>query len=117
MKFASSVNGVNVLKWRMFIIYLEFTLPPDAVLEGNTIALNLMDSFATLRRVFAESQTVQGTRLLHNTEDPRIVLLEVTSSTDILEGVRGALHVPGVKTRAWAFSVLPERPERDRAQA
>jgi hypothetical protein len=100
----------------MFIIYLEFTLPPDAVLEGG-IATNLMDSFAALRRVFGESQTVHSTRLLHNTEDPRIVLLEVTSATDILNGVRGALHVPGVKTRAWAFSVLPDRAERDRAQA
>ena len=99
-----------------FIIYLEFTLPSDALLPAG-IAVNLMDSFQTLRRVFAELQPVLGTRLLHNTEDPKIVLLEVTATLDILEQVRGALHVPGVKTRAWAFAILSERLERDLAQA
>ena len=95
-----------------FIIYLEFTLPSNALLPTG-IALNLMDSFQTLCRVFAELQPVLGTRLLHNTEDPKIVLLEVTATLDILEQVRGARHVPGVKTRAWAFAVLSERSERD----
>ena len=99
-----------------FIIYLEFTLPSDALLPAG-IAVNLMDSFQTLRRAFAELQPVLGTRLLHNTEDPKVVLLEVTATMDILEQVRGALHVPGVKTRAWAFSILSERLERDLAQA
>ena len=99
-----------------FIIYLEFTLPSDALLPAG-IALNLMDSFQTLRRVFAKMQPVIGTRLLHNTEDSKIVLLEITASLDILEQVRGAAHVPGVKTRAWAFSVLSEQLERDLAQA
>ena len=99
-----------------FIIYLEFTLPADALLSTG-IALSLMDSFQTLRRVFAELQPVLDTRLLHNTEDPKVVLLEITATLDILEQVRGALHVPGVKTRAWAFSILSERLERDLAQA
>ena len=61
-----------------FIIYLEFTLPADALLSTG-IALSLMDSFQTLRRVFSDLQPVIGTRLLHNTEDPKVVLLEITA--------------------------------------
>jgi hypothetical protein len=93
-----------------FVIYLEFTLPAEATLDT-------MDSFQTLRRVFADVGAVMGTRLLRNTENPKVVLLEVTSSTDILPQVRGALNIPGVKTRAWSFEVLSEILVRDLAQA
>ncbi|NJK44538.1 MAG: hypothetical protein HC933_09855 [Pleurocapsa sp. SU_196_0] len=45
-----------------FVIYLEFTLPAEATLDT-------MDSFQTLRRVFADVGAVMGTRLLRT---PRI---------------------------------------------
>jgi hypothetical protein len=93
-----------------FVVYLEFTLPAEANLET-------MDSFQTLRRVFSDVGAVLGTRLLRNTEDPKVVMLEVTSNADILPQVRSALNIPGVKTRAWSFEVLSEVPTRDLAQA
>ncbi len=101
-----------------FVIYMEFTLPPEAGLEAVApLRANLMESFQTLRRVFADIAPVLGTRLLQNTEDPKVILLEISSTTDILDQVRGALNVPGVKTRAWAFSVVSDTVTRDLAQA
>jgi hypothetical protein len=101
-----------------FVVYLEFTLPAAANMETlKSTQASVMDSFQTLRRVFAELNPVLDTRLLQNTEDPRVILLEVTSTVDILEQVRGALHVPGVKTRAWAFQVMSEQLVRELAQA
>ena len=101
-----------------FVVYLEFTLPVTADPEAlKSTRAGVMESFQTLRRVFAELNPVLNTRLLQNTEDPRVILLEVTSTVDILEQVRGALNVPGVKTRAWAFEVMSEQLVRELAQA
>jgi hypothetical protein len=101
-----------------FVVYLEFTLPAAADIETlKPTQASVMDSFQTLRRVFAELNPVLDTRLLRNTEDPRVILLEVTSTVDILEQVRSALNVPGVKTRAWAFEVMSEQLVRELAQA
>ncbi len=86
----------------MYILYLEVTLPGVADPAA-------MDALRHLGRIFDTVEGVISTRLLRNTEDQRVILLEVASKGNLLETVRKAdLTLDNVKTRVWAFEVLSE---------
>ena len=84
----------------MFVLFLEVTLPETA--NSPT-----MEALHHLERLFDSVAGVTSTRLLQNTEDPRVLLLEVSSHGELLQTVRQAdLNLENVKTRVWGFSVL-----------
>ncbi len=84
----------------MYVLFLEVTLPELA----NPAT---MDALHHLERLFVGVAGVTNTRLLQNTEDPRVMLLEVSSRAELLEVVRQAdLNLDNVKTRIWGFTLL-----------
>jgi hypothetical protein len=84
----------------VYVLFLEVTLPELA----NTAAL---DALHHLERLFVGVAGVTSTQLLQNTEDPRVLLLQVSSRAELLQTVRQAdLNLENVKTRVWGFTVL-----------
>jgi heme-degrading monooxygenase HmoA len=84
----------------VFVLFLELTLPETA--SGQAI-----DALHHMSRLFAGVEGVQSTRLLRNTEDERVVIVEVTSAQDLNNLVRAAnIDLPNIKTRVWSFEVL-----------
>jgi hypothetical protein len=85
----------------VFVLFLELTLP-EAANQAT------MEALHHLERLFVGVAGVTHTRLLQNSEDPKVMLLEIASQADLLETVRAAdLALENVKTRIWSFAVLP----------
>lgn len=84
----------------MYVLFLEFTLPELA--DQAT-----MDALYQLERLFVGVAGVTNTRLLQNSEEPKVLLLEIASQADLLQTVRTSdLALENVKTRVWGFEVL-----------
>ncbi len=84
----------------MFVLFLELTLP-------ETASTQAMDALQHMSRLFAGVESVQSTRLLRNTEDKRVFIVEITSAQDLVALVRAAdINLPNIKTRVWSFEVL-----------
>jgi heme-degrading monooxygenase HmoA len=84
----------------VFVLFFELTLPESAGHQA-------MDALHHMGRLFAGVEGVQSTRLLRNTEDERVIIIQVTSAHDLIEFVREAdITLPNIKTRAWSFKVL-----------
>jgi hypothetical protein len=84
----------------VFVLFLELTLPESASMQA-------MDALHHMERLFVGVEGVQSTRLLRNTEDGRVIIVEVTSNQDLIELVRAAdISLPNIKTRTWSFEVL-----------
>jgi hypothetical protein len=84
----------------VFVLFLELTLPESAGPQTT-------DALHHMGRLFAGIESVQSTRLMRNTEDERVVIIEVTSARDLIEFVREAnIVLPNIKTRTWSFEVL-----------
>jgi hypothetical protein len=85
----------------VYVLFLELTLPEPA----NQAT---MDALYHLERLFVGVAGVTHTRLLQNSQDPKVLLLEIASQADLLETVQAAdLALENVKTRIWGFCVLP----------
>ena len=84
----------------MYVLFLELTLPEIA-------SPATLEALHHLERIFVSVASVTSTRLLQNTEDPRVLLLEVSSRAELLDVVRQAdLNLENVKTRVWGFTLL-----------
>jgi hypothetical protein len=84
----------------VYVLFLEVTLPQLANQAD-------MEALYHLERLFIGVPGVTNTRLLQNSEDPKVLLLEIASQADLLKTVQAAdLALANVKTRIWSFSVL-----------
>ncbi|MFN3267019.1 MAG: hypothetical protein ACK41E_09290 [Deinococcales bacterium] len=84
----------------MYVLFLEFTLPELA--DQATL-----EALYHLERLFVGVAGVTNTRLLQNSEDQKVMLLEITSQADLLQAVQTSdLSLENVKTRVWGFEVL-----------
>jgi hypothetical protein len=81
----------------MKVLFLEVTLEqPDQT---------IIEHLQAIKTQLEGQPGCQNARLLENTQDPRVMLIESTWNLELPEGIDG-FPLEGLKCRRWSFRLL-----------
>jgi quinol monooxygenase YgiN len=81
----------------MMVLFLEVTLERQDQ--------QVIDHLQTIKTRLEQQSGCQDARLLENTQDPNVILLESTWTLEMPESIEG-FPIEGLKCRRWSFRSL-----------